>query len=358
MTSPRGTERRDPFSPLLRLGTVLAQVRNEGESGWVEVRDRGRLHRVRVARGGIADVHFEGRGAAAAGSRVRSRQIVGRAARLFRLERPHSIWIPSGGTGAAPSAVDPLMVVLSGVRSRRDLFDPLKLVERVPADALSVPPERLARLRAAVELSPAEDAFLSRLELPTPIPMILWKRGLDPRHAGSLLVGLNLVGFFGDQWEPGLLPRVREIAAVMRKLGQGASDVELLGLVRDPSPQEIDRAFRRLSFVLHPDRLGPVAGHEADRAREAFVGVSGAYERLRRRSRRERPVRGEDGVPLARVKLVKHRPDSWGGMLDAARRSLEAGDCSRARAFAVKALALSPPPGARRELLSILAKAA
>jgi hypothetical protein len=358
MTSHRGNERRDPFSPVLRLGTVFARARRDGESGWVEVRDRGRVHRVRVARGGIADVHFEGQGSGAGGGRIRSRQIEGRAALLFRLERPHSIWIPGCGTSEAPSAVDPLAVVLSGVRSRRDLFDPVKLVERVPADALRAPPERLARLRTAVELSPEEEGFLSRLEVPTPIPMILWKRGLDPRHAGSLLVGLNLVGFWREQWEPGLLPRVKEVAAVLRKLDSRASDTELLGLGRDPSPEEIDRAFRRLSFVLHPDRLGPVGGSEADRSREAFVGISGAYERLRRRSRRERPVRGDDGVPLARVKLKQRQPDSWAGMLGAARRSLETGDCTRARAFAVKALALSPPPGARRELKSILTRAA
>ena len=178
------------------------------------------------------------------------------------------------------------------------------------------------------------------------------------RCAGALLVALNLVGFWEGQWEPGLLPRVQEIARVLRKLRDGAADEELLGLTRDSDPREIDRAFRRLSLTLHPDRLGPVGGREAELAREAFVGVSAAHERLKQRSRRSRPVRSSVSTRVARVDLVQREPAGWIELAREAHRAIARGDRTRARAFALKALAASPPDPQRTELTAILSRVA
>ncbi len=350
MTAANGFERRDPVAPLLRLGTALTVARREDRSGWIEVRDEGRIHGVLLERGAIRDVVLDDAGPAAI-------DLESRAAWLFALPRPHAIWLPGEAPAAPAPAIEPEPVVLGGVASRSDLFEPRQLAERIPAAQLHLPGDRFERIRRAVRLRPEERRFLEGLIRPTPIPMLLWKRELDPRRAGALLVALNLVGAFAGTWEPGVLPRITTAARVLRLLRSGADDCRLLGLPDGAALAAVERAFAALCLELHPDRLRGAPPAEVDLAVEAFRGVVAARDRLRR-SRRSRPVRGHEGEPLARVHVVRQAPTGdCEALIREARACLERGERARAAAFALKALAQSPPEAIRSELSAIVSAA-
>jgi hypothetical protein len=355
MSLPEAIERRDPISPVLRLGSVLSDARRGAMSGLVQIRDRGRIHLIKVVEGSIADVMVDDSTMNSA-RRLDPLTMHSRAARLFELPRPHILWSPTPMGTRESELVDPVRVVLSGVTGRRDLFDPRRLVERIPVQTLSISLEMLPAVRR-MPLTREEIGFLSRLTIPTPIPMILWKRGLDPRHAGALVVALNLVGIWEGEWEPGLLPRATSAVRISRGIEARLTDAELLGVNDGASEQEMDRAFRRLSLELHPDRLGGLPEGEARLAEEAFRGVSAAYDRLRR-TRRSRPVRVSGGEPVARVPLSRRAPDNWQETLEEALRSERDGNRSRARAFALKTLGLSPPSHARELVLDLVSRVA
>ncbi len=347
-------DRRDPCSPLLLLGEALGRARLERSSGWIDVGDRDRVHRIRVVEGAIAQVRL----ARNDGLRPADGALRQHAARLFSLPRPYPVWRPEAQGAVASGAIDPAAVVLAGVSSRSELFDPRALAERIPVETLVVPREVLGSARRFMPLSRADVAFLASLERPTPIPMILWKRGLDPRRAGALLVALNLLGLWRDEWEIGLLPRLSAAVRVLRARRRGASDAELLGVSSDEPPQAADRAFRRLSLELHPDRAARLPDRERTMAAEAFRCVSAAYHR-QRRSRRARPVRFGAATSVAQVTLERRpAPDRWPELLAEARRLAALGELCRARTFALKALALSPPEEARLELTAIVSAAA
>lgn len=346
MEAPSGIERRDPCAPLLRLGATLAAARREGSNGIVEVLEGGRAHTVRVVHGAIADVVSEFGG-------PEREAISRRAARLFALERPRVAFTPLPFGTSGGELADPDQVVVEGVRARGDLFDPLRLVERIPVRALRIGPEKRS-LIARLGLAEDELELVEGLRIPTPIPLVLWKRGLDPRRAGALVVALNLVGAFDADWRPGLLPRLTSAIRVLERAAAGATDRELLDAPSDDDPREEDRAFRKLTLELHPDRLRGLPADEARMAEEAIRLVNAAYDRLKR-SRRSPKLRGD---AVGRVKLVRRAPESWAELLDVTRSCLEIGDVPRARAYALKALALSPPPAARAELVSVLTRAA
>jgi hypothetical protein len=345
MSAPSGIERRDPCAPLLRLGAVLAAARREGANGIVEVVEPSRTHAIRVVRGAIAGVDSGPGGDRETVSR--------RAARLFDLERPRVAFTPLPFASGGGELADPDQVVVAGVRARRDLFDPIRLVERIPVRSLNVRPDKRA-LVARLGLEDDELELVDALRIPTPTALVLWKRGLEPRRAGALLVALNLVGAF-DDWRPGLLPRLVAALRVLERAASGATDRELLAAPPDGDPREEDRAFRKLSLELHPDRLRGLPPEEARMAEEAIRLVNAAYERLKR-SRRAPAVR--TGEAIGRVRIVRRAPEGWAELLELTRSCLAVGDVPRAKAFALKALALAPPPPARAELLAALTRAA
>ena len=347
-------ERRDPISPVLKLGTVLASARRDGRTGLIEVRDRGHVHKISIRAGSIVDVAVDG-------SLVEQPRpydpfpAYTKAASLFTLPRPHIVWTP-GSKDARGRVLDPMRVVLGGVTGRLDLFDPTTLVDRIPVQTLSIPKHKM-HLIGELPLTRPEREFLHRLQVPTPIPMALWKRGLDPRYAGALIVALNLLGVWGSEWEPGLLPRLTAAVKILRRLQSSANDFDLLGVADDSDPRVTDKAFRRLSLDLHPDRVSRLPESEVKMAQIAFEGAASAYERIRN-SRRSRPVRATSGEPLARVNLVKRRPSGWRELYTEAVRAHSAGNTVRARAFAIKTLAMSPPKDIRSEIMQIIARVA
>jgi DnaJ-like protein len=342
-------ERRDPAAGVLKLGTLLSSVRKEGQSGQIEIRDQGQTHAIRIVGGTIADVSIDG--ADRQYNYANLRRIIRDMERLFILPRPHVLFEQQGPKQAPGRGLDPNTVVLSGVAKRQDLFEPIPLVERIPVNTLKLEYEQLGAL-LRLPLTPPERAFLEKLSVPTPIPMILWKRGLNPRHAGALLVALNLIGIWSNQWAPGDLPRNGTATQISRKISSGLPDHELLGIGTEADAAEVDRAFRKLSLEIHPDRLIGMPVEEIDRARKAFQGVSAAYGRLKH-TRRSRPVR-PSGEPIGRVKLVKNPIARWAPLVAEARKAKQRGEKKRAQAFAIKALAMSPSSEIVRELAALL----
>jgi hypothetical protein len=337
----------------LKLGTVFGSVRRQGQSGEMEVRDRGQKHVIRFVDGAISELYLDTEKIAL--SRLSSKEIQRQIEHFFCLPRPHVLFFPFPLPESSFNNIRPETIVLNGINRRRDLFNPLKLIERIPVSTLRIDYKNRQFFRR-LPLEKDELALIERLEVPTPISMILWKRGLEPNHAGALLVALNLLGAFEGHWQPGLLPRNNVAARLRRRVESACLDHELLGINENASIEEIDRAFRGLSLELHPDRLIGLPAQEVEESRKAFSCASEAYARLKY-SRRSRPVR-TTGHPIGRVKLEKRHVASWSPLLSEARMATARGDSNRAKAFALKALALSPPKQIRIEILSIIGKVA
>jgi hypothetical protein len=332
MTASVTFERRDPCSPLLRLGSSLFNAVTERRSGVILLEDAGRCHRVALTDGAITGVNGPGTG-----------DSFTRAVRLFSLPRPRITWTDDR-SGDGGEAVDPASLIVTGVTARPELFDPVGMVERIPVSTLHIAQDDLMALWQ-LPLSPSQRDFLTRLTIPAPLSMILWKRGLPPAQAASLLVALNLLGAWKEVWEPGFLPRTTAALRILKRAGEGADDAALLGLPPDAPDGDLDRALRRLSLDLHPDRQQGRPAEERDTAARAFALVLDAHDRMKRerRSRRQRPVTTQQ--PWQR---------SFADAQDAARR----GDRRLARKHALVALSFSPPPDIRAVLAGLLQRCA
>ncbi len=350
MDSYLGIERRDPAAGVLRLGRALGSAYEEARTGVIVVSDEARAAEISVRRGRVTCVDV-GCGAAPPARWTKGPSPVA-VERLFAWERPRVFWREERAP-APGAAVDPRLLIVAGVLGRGDVFLPQHLVERIPIDVLRMKDEDLRTL-SGFAFRPEERAFLTCLLRPTPVAMLLWKRGLQPSRAGAMLVALNLSGMFRGQWEPGFLPRMSTALRVMGMVRRGCADRVLLGVVDAAGQAEVDRAFRRLSRELHPDRAERLPRHEAELARRAFLAVNDAYARVRKSvSRRRRPVAAGSGEACA-----PGRGDDWEMLAGRARLALEAGELGRARAYALKALLRMPPRQARRDLLRIISQAA
>ena len=270
-----------------------------------------------------------------------------RMEQLFVLPRPH-ILFESRETGRetgremetdVPGVLDSEEVILGGVRRRLDLFDPLLLVERIPVTSISLCQETRGRLRR-LGLNAGERAFIEALQVPTPIPMVLWKRGLPPRDAGAMVMALNLIGAF-ENWRPGDLPRLSAAASLRRRIEGTSDDYVLLGVDTDAPIEEVDRAFRKLSYALHPDRVSALGEEAATSAQEAFQKISAAHARVRR-SRRSKRCRTSTWSDIE-VTPGKSNASPWLQLLEKARLAAAAGDGIQAKRLAIKAIALKPP---------------
>lgn len=345
----QGFERRDNIAPVLRLGQVLAKARQTKASGAVELVAQGQTHSLEITRGAIAQVRGPNIVASCAD---RAGSIVLRLAQdLFRLERPLVAWRPTAQASGI-GHVDPESVVLCGVLARRDLFDPVALASRIPVAVLRLPWAQLQRLRH-LPLQPEQRRFLESLDTPTPVTMALWKRGLHPQHAATLLTALNLLGAFEDQWTAADLPRCGVVRRLNDILDSRRPDHEILDVDSDADESTLDTAFRRIALELHPDRRQELPEAERQTAADVLARVSAAYQRLKHSRRRRRVTQG--GAALGRVTLVRCAAVSWESLVLEAETAARAGDHKRARAFALKAVSCQLPDHIKQRLLGILA---
>lgn len=345
MTGPNDIERRDPVSGLLQLGRTLAKAGRDGMTGEVRVKDLNQTHTLRLIGGIVTDVMHHGH-IEDADWRL---PIQRRACALFDLPRPLVTVEDITVSGGRLRAVHPEQVVVSGVLRRKDLFDPKPLVTRIPVSTLRLKDNGLTRL-SSLGFSSEELDFVRRLRTPTPATLALWKRGLSPRHAAALVMALNLLDCF-DAWQAGDLPRKQATAILQRKIVAGVSDHELLGISSDADDKTIDRAFRKLSFDLHPDRAIDLSMDERHRAEQRFRDITEAHARIKR-SRRARRVR-HSAESKTEVRVVRSN-DAWRLFFEQSQHAADTNDRFKTRAFALKALAASPPPDVVLKLKALI----
>lgn len=350
MEVPLGIERRDPASGLIRLGLVLSHLQKQRQSGDLRVADQGRIHLVRLFEGHISGILFDDDDD---GKSVQGKSWSAVPDHLFTLVRPQTVFEEKTVLQIGTSMVPADRAVLRGVVKRQDLFNPRPLAERIPVETLRLDREMLLRLMT-MGLSDDEVRFVIRLEVPTPVTMALWKRGLSPDHAGALLVALNVLGCFAG-WAPGDLPRISAVTQLLRKIRARKDSHQILGVSESASMAEIDRAFRKLSFELHPDRLSCFSFQERQEAMEAFESVTAAHAELKfsRRSPKVRVTRTE-----RKDAMSAYQTESWNASLSAARNFAAAGLHKQAATSVLRALSYSPPPGVVAELKQILRESA
>ena len=345
MSTPFATERRDPASGFLQLGTTLAGAGRLGKTGEVRIQDQGRIHRVRLLGGTISDIRLDDGGRYV----TRDESVKSRAERLFELKRPLVTFDDAICPDRPLLSLKLDQVVVSGILKRRELFIPNALVERIPVNTLKLNNHGNHVIRG-LRLTPEERRFVGALSIPTPVAMALWKRGLPPQHAAALVMALNLLACF-DEWDAGVLPRLSEFQTLARKQRAATSDWEILGLPENADDRTLDRAFRRISYRYHPDRLLHSAPADRVLAEALFQEASAAHAKLKRR--RKRPVTCDTTTPVSSCNR-----EPWRELLRHSRMAARNGDRHNARAFAVKTLAASPPPFVVAEVKALLREVA
>lgn len=333
MSGYKTIERRDPFSPVLKLGTLLTGSRHRHVNGAISLSSGENRHIIRIEKGTISAI-----------TGPEGPLDTRNATHVFSLPRPLVTFVSTPENNGQQRLLDPVHLLIQGLCTRTDLFEPTSFHERVPMSALSIDSHQLSALRQ-LPFTREELTFFGELSHPTPIPMILWKRGLEPSHAAAMLTALNLLGVWRDTWKPGQLPRQHTAHRILRLVSREADDYELLGLSPGADFSDVDRAFRRLSFELHPDRAQMQPEDTQAAISDAFTNVSAAYQRLKsqRHSRRKRPV-------------VSRAPDTilWQQALAAAESALQQGNVLLARKHAINGLLLNPPEFARNRLTTLL----
>lgn len=338
MSGPNGIERRDPCKPILTLGTALGQVRRCEANGFISLRAGIQIQNIQIINGKVSDL-----------SGANGCITTERAEQLFSLPRPLVKWHDhSERPPLRPTkkGIDPAHLLVKGVIFRQDVFDPVSFVERVPVETLKIESSQIWELQK-YPFSSQEIEFFKQLSLPTPIPMILWKRGVAPGHAASLLTALNLLGLWSRDWRPGHLPTIQTVHRIIKRASHHGDDFQLLELQANASSAEVDRAFRRLSFELHPDRNRHRSETEQEQYRQAFEIISNAYQRLRRVSQSRRKSR----VTTSDTSL-------WQRALTAAETAFSQGNIRLAKKHAINGLSLHPPPFARTRFTTLLKMAA
>ncbi|MCD9047815.1 DnaJ domain-containing protein [Luteimonas sp. MHLX1A] len=66
---------------------------------------------------------------------------------------------------------------------------------------------------------------------------------------------------------------------------QRGAPYRVLGLERDASDEDIDRAYRKLMAQYHPDRLANAAPELQDQAARRAAEINAAYTRIRGKRR-------------------------------------------------------------------------
>lgn len=329
-------DRRDPFSSILQLGSTLVQACDNRLDKIIRLTVKHDVYSIILSSGKIR--------------RVTGPQGIidySNAAELFALPRHLISSATCTHAFVHPNLFDPAELVLNGLHLRKDLLNAAVLESRIPVDSLQLSQSQIDALLSRPFLT-QDIPFLAQLRKETPVQQIIWDSGIAPQRAAILITYLNVLGMWHPLWKQGDFPRGDIANQVLGQSHRSVNPHQILGLHVNATQPNIDKAFRILSFQLHPDRNRSLSERNRSKFTKAFTVVSDAHQRLRSQTTSRRK-------PFVTPTV---RQDNWQHIFSLIETAFQHEDLQQARKHAICGLLKNPPPAIRRKITELLRSAA
>lgn len=94
--------------------------------------------------------------------------------------------------------------------------------------------------------------------------------------------GKSIAGWVEEGWDRYRQTRIGEATAPVERAARAIDPYAVLGLPREASLEQVERRYRQLSLIYHPDKEG---GYE-----QAMKLLNNAYEQIVREKKREAEI--------------------------------------------------------------------